>query len=89
MDILWQFLVEAIVLSSVGGVIGIFVGVSSSWVITSGINYLSPGTDWPFIISVPAAIVALCFAAAVGVFFGLYPAWRASMLDPIDALRYE
>jgi putative ABC transport system permease protein len=89
MDILWQFLVEAVVLSSVGGVIGIIVGVSSSWVITSAINYLSPGTDWPFVISIPAAIVALIFAAAVGVFFGLYPAWRASMLDPIDALRYE
>jgi putative ABC transport system permease protein len=88
-DILWQFLVEAIVLSSVGGVIGIIVGISSAWAITNGINYLSPGTDWPFVISVPAALVALGFAAAVGVFFGLYPAWRASKLDPIDALRYE
>lgn len=88
-DILWQFLVEAIVLSSVGGVIGIIVGVTSSLGITSAINYLSPGADWPFIVSVPAALVALGFAAAVGVFFGLYPAWRASMLDPIDALRYE
>jgi putative ABC transport system permease protein len=88
-DILWQFLVEAVVLSSVGGVIGIVVGVVASWGITNAINALSPGTDWPFIISVPAALVALGFAAAVGVFFGLYPAWRASMLDPIDALRYE
>lgn len=88
-DILWQFLVEAIVLSSVGGVIGLAVGVGAAWAITSGINALSPGTDWPFVVSAPAAVIALLFAAAVGVFFGLYPAWRASKLDPIDALRYE
>jgi putative ABC transport system permease protein len=88
-DILWQFLVEAIVLASVGGIIGVILGVSASWLITSTINYVSPGADWPFVVSIPAALVALGFAAAVGVFFGLYPAWRASKLDPIDALRYE
>jgi putative ABC transport system permease protein len=88
-DILWQFLVESAVLSSIGGMIGIALGVTASYGITKLINVLLPSTNWPFVISIPAALVALVFAAAVGLFFGYYPAKRASRLDPIEALRYD
>lgn len=88
-DILRQFLVEAVILSSIGGVFGIITGLGASYGLTSLINILSPGAKWPFVVSVPAAVVALLFSAAVGIFFGFYPARRASKLDPIDALRYE
>jgi putative ABC transport system permease protein len=88
-DILRQFLVEAVVLSTIGGVIGIAVGIGASAGLTWVINLLLPTSKWPFTLSVPAAIVALIFAAAVGIFFGYYPARRASRLDPIEALRYD
>jgi putative ABC transport system permease protein len=88
-DILWQFLVESAVLSSIGGMIGIALGVAASAGITGLINMALPSSNWPFAVSIPAAIVALLFAAAVGLFFGYYPARRASRLDPIDALRYD
>jgi putative ABC transport system permease protein len=88
-DILWQFLVESAVLSSIGGAIGIVLGVTLSYGITWLINLLLPSSNWPFVVSFGAAFVALVFAAAVGLFFGYYPARRASRLDPIDALRYD
>lgn len=88
-DILQQFLVEAIVLSSIGGFIGVVLGTAASVGATMAINQLSSGSDWPIVVSLPAAAIAMVFAAAVGIFFGFYPARRASQLDPIDALRYE
>jgi putative ABC transport system permease protein len=88
-DILRQFLVEAILLSCIGGVIGFALGVGLSVGATSLINHFTSGTKWPVIISVPAAVISFVFAAAVGVFFGYYPARRASRLDPIESLRYE
>ncbi len=88
-DILRQFLVEAVMLSGLGGVVGVALGIGASAGLTVLINSFSSGSKWPIIVSVPAAVVAMLFAGMVGVFFGYYPARRASRLDPIDALRYE
>jgi putative ABC transport system permease protein len=88
-DILWQFLVESVVLSSIGGVIGIALGYAASAGITALINWALPSSKWPFVVSFPAALMSMLFAAAVGIFFGFYPARRASKLDPIEALRYD
>jgi putative ABC transport system permease protein len=88
-DILRQFLVEAVLLSALGGGVGIALGVGASVGITMLINSFTGDAKGPIVISIPAAIVALLFAAAVGMIFGYYPALRASRLDPIDALRYE
>jgi len=81
-DILRQFLVEAIVLCLAGGIAGILVGRGVSIAVTSLLN-------WPTMPSLPAIIAAVAVAATVGIVFGYYPAWKASRLDPIDALRYE
>jgi putative ABC transport system permease protein len=81
-DILLQFLTEAIVLSLLGGILGIVLGIGSSQLISN----LSPMKT----VVLPSSIaLAFLFAGSVGVFFGFYPARKASKLDPIDALRYE
>ena len=81
-DILTQFLIEAVTLSSVGGVIGIICGIGAS-------RILSAYAHWPTLISPSSILIAFLFSAAVGVFFGFYPARQAARLDPIEALRYE
>jgi len=81
-DILMQFLIEAVSLSSVGGVIGIVCGIATS-------KILSVYAGWPTLISVSSIAIAFLFSAAVGIFFGFYPARKAAALDPIEALRYE
>src|SRR5262249_2570496 len=88
-DILRQFLIEAVLLSSLGGLVGIALGIGASLMLTFLINTISRGSKWPMEVSLPAAGISLAFAAAVGIFFGYYPARRASRLDPIEALRYE
>ncbi|HTT76403.1 MAG TPA: ABC transporter permease [Candidatus Binataceae bacterium] len=80
--ILLQFLVESSMLSIMGGVAGIILGVMAS-------KILSALAHWPTLVSVPSVVGGFLFAAAVGVFFGWYPARKASLLDPIEALRYE
>jgi putative ABC transport system permease protein len=81
-DILWQFLGEALLLSLVGGALGVVVGVGSS-------RGLSGWFGWPLLLPPSSIAAAVGTSAAVGILFGLYPAWRAATLDPIDALRYE
>jgi putative ABC transport system permease protein len=81
-DILLQFLLESIALSTVGGGIGIALGITTAKV-------LSAVAEWPTVISPGSIAVAFLFSAAVGIFFGFYPARKASRLDPIAALRYE
>jgi putative ABC transport system permease protein len=88
-DILRQFLVESVVLSSIGGAIGMAMGVAASAGAIALLNVLLPTAKWSFQVSIPAMFIALGFAAAVGIFFGYYPARRASRLDPIEALRYD
>jgi putative ABC transport system permease protein len=82
-----QFLIESILLTSVGGVIGIMIGSAISYMIALGARYA--GYDWAFIISPTAIILAVGVSVLTGVTFGLYPAIKASKLDPIVALRYE
>jgi putative ABC transport system permease protein len=82
-DILGQFMIESIVLSTLGGLLGIIVGVGGAKGLSLFFTYL------PTRVSMWAVLMAFGFSAAVGVFFGVYPARRAARLDPIQALRYE
>ena len=81
-DILMQFLIEAIMISITGGVIGVILGISSSLIVSSVLN-------WPTVISESSIVISFLVCAFTGIFFGYYPAVKASKLDPIEALRYE
>ena len=80
--ILFQFLVEAVLLTALGGAIGVLLGAAISWVVHAM-------TPLPTYVSAASVVIGLGFSAIVGLFFGLYPAMKASKLDPVDALRYE
>ena len=81
-DILKQFMVEAVVLCLVGGIVGIMVGHGASLLVNHYLN-------WPIASSPEAVVAAVVVSASVGIVFGFYPAWKASKLAPIAALRYE
>ncbi len=81
-NILAQFILEAVLLSSLGGGVGVAIGVS-------GAQWLGGLLGWPILVETSSTAVAFMFSAFVGMFFGFYPAWRASKLNPIDCLRYE
>jgi putative ABC transport system permease protein len=81
-DILFQFIIESLTLSSIGGIIGILFGGTAAY-------FIAQLGGWPFIMSPGIIALAFSFSLAVGMFFGIYPAYRASKLDPVDALSYE
>ena len=81
-DIRLQFIIEALTLSLIGGIIGIIGGVSTSAIISSA-------SGWPIVVSPLSIVLAFGFSGFIGIFFGFYPAYKASLLNPIDALRYE
>ena len=81
-NILGQFILEAVVLSTGGGAIGVVLGIA-------GANLIGRFQHWPILIEPSSTAAAFLFSSIVGMFFGFYPAYRASKLNPIDCLRYE
>jgi len=81
-DVLLQFLIEAMMISLIGGLIGVGVGMFASEIIANVMK-------WPVTISLQSIVLSFLFSTAIGIFFGWYPARKAAGLNPIDALRYE
>ena len=81
-DIQLQFLSEAIVMSLIGGTLGIAAGIAGSYLLRNSLH-------WDMLLSQKTMMIAVLFSAAVGIFFGYYPARKASQLDPIEGLRFE
>ncbi len=87
-DVLIHFLIESVVLTAIGGIIGIVLGIGFSY-LASLILAQQLSQNWQFVVSIPAIVLGLGVAAFIGLVFGLYPARKASLRDPIEALRYE
>jgi putative ABC transport system permease protein len=81
-EVLLQFLIEAVVLSALGGVVGILIATAASWALAGAMGV-------PYVFDAGINLLSLLFAAAIGVLFGYFPARRAARLDPIEALRHE
>jgi putative ABC transport system permease protein len=81
-DVLWQFLLEAVMLSIVGGAIGVALGIGIAKIVQVTVHLHAAAPVWTILVGVG-------FSAGVGIFFGIYPASRAARLNPIEALRYE
>jgi putative ABC transport system permease protein len=81
-DIRLQFIIEAVILSLIGGLVGVITGISAS-------EAISLAAGWRTVVSPFYVFLAFSFSGMVGIFFGFYPAYKASLLNPIDALRYE
>ena len=81
-DVLWQFLVEAIALCLVGGLVGVGTGIAVSQGLTEFLQ-------WPTSVPADAIAISVGFAAVIGIVFGFYPAWKGAQLDPIESLRFE
>ena len=81
-DVLIQFMIESIVISFIGGLIGIALGITIS-------ELVAKFGGWPVVITVSSVLLSFLFSAVIGLFFGWYPARKAAALNPIDALRYE
>jgi putative ABC transport system permease protein len=81
-DVLIQFMIESIVISFVGGLIGVVIGITAS-------ELIGKFGGWPIVITLSSILLSFVFSAAVGLFFGWYPARKAAALKPIEALRYE
>jgi putative ABC transport system permease protein len=88
-DIVAQFLVEAVAVSLSGGILGIVLGVSASFLISVIVRVVATGYDWPFLLSPISLLVATGVSIVLGILFGIYPAWKASKISPMEALRYE
>ncbi|MCD4761581.1 FtsX-like permease family protein, partial [bacterium] len=86
-NILNQFLLESLSVTLLGGLIGIICGAIISFFVALGAQFL--GYEWAFILSIQSILLAVGVSSIVGVIFGLYPAYKASKLEPVEALRYE